>query len=191
MQQYLYTIAAIFVQGSPAIDCIIVGIVAIIARYYHEQYKHRKLLESYRDRQEDIWIAGLHPKGGRWLDIPNEFVRDLLVFVPHNDVIARVESEKALLAASGNVRFNDPALTEDQRIQVNYFLFQDYYCVNESWEEDYPARIIEQVQQRRAKMHKAIGEMDITFYNMMLNEQKGVEWNGVQYHPIRRKDRKD
>lgn len=155
---------------------VAVYLSVVAFRKFWDRLEEGRLVRYYETIWENRYVVSRHPRTGEEFDLPEE-LEELVVWTDYEDVIGTVQEEKDWLVKSDNRWATKPGIDEKARISVLGFIFQDAEAINENWESEFPARVIREIQEDRAKRHRRLKKYDADWYNLHGNRQRGVSWS--------------
>lgn len=154
------------------------AVASVLAfRKLWDKIEEGQLVRYYEKVYENRYVVSCRPITGARFDLPED-LEDLVVWSDYEAVLETVEEEKDWLLKAGNEWATKPGIDEKARISVVGFIFRDAEAINETWEAEFPARVIREIQADRAKRHRKLKKYAPEWYNQYGNSQRGVSWNG-------------
>ena len=148
---------------------VLIGVVIV----KWPKYKEELIINSYRQRIEDVFIIGRKKDGTPW-EIPAKF-KHLVVQVKWNKVMEHVARHQYYMEQAENDYYNDDKLPSAKRLQVIGLIKGDGEFVYES-DAEFLERCIDTFIDRGVLRHKTIRKQKPEYYHTQLNFQKGKNW---------------
>ena len=161
-------------------DAILATLASGVLMYLLEnRVTYYLTLLQYADRYENIYIISNHPKikGHKHSEEEVDFKGipfELIVCVEHRLVINEIAYQTRLLVESKNTHFNDPDLTEEQRLQIKPIIFQDAEFINETWKQ-FQKRVKHEIHADRLQRHAMLKQSSPIWYHKHANFQHGIQ----------------
>lgn len=180
MKKYIITLLVIAGCLIPKLGLAVGGfatlVTFILTAVIVDRIEHFNDVVKARKQYEDLFVVSNHPKTGEEVGkLDDDYLEDLLIRVPFNQVIKTVKSETEFLIDSGNRHIENDNIKEKYRLQVIPIIYRDGEFICETWTE-YQERIVATMKQRLSERHKVLQDEDRDWYNKFSNRQAGVAW---------------
>lgn len=161
-------------------DAMIATLVSgVLMHLVNDRVKYYFRMKKYAEMYENIYVVSCHPRDQSKhseQEVDLEGLNELIVCVPYSDVMKEIQVQAALLRESKNQHFNDPELTDNERLQIVPIIFRDAEAINETWKQ-FKKRVKQEIEEDRAERHAILKNTDSDWYHKYANYQRGISWN--------------